>query len=46
MAYIRKHLKEGLKVLGNTYSIKRIDFLKFLIVEMGTVYLYGYINLI
>ncbi|HBJ1646572.1 TPA: hypothetical protein LA462_001042 [Clostridium botulinum] len=35
MAYIRKHLREGLKVLGNTYSIKRIDFEDCLYKDLG-----------
>lgn len=35
MAYIRKHLKEGLKALGSTYSIKRIDFEDCLYKDLG-----------
>ena len=35
MAYIKKHLREGLKVLDKSYSIKRIDFEDCLYKDLG-----------
>ena len=35
MPYIKKHLREGLKALGKSYSIQRIDFEDCLCKNLG-----------